>query len=179
MMSTEMKLYSVTTTAHEYHGCRGVVFHWFRTKPRNEDRPYAELIQDYNDGDLYSKNLIDELFAEQEAIDLKEYLDRVHGDAGITTIEEQKLPTPSNMMGYGAMPVGGGDDFYMLHKDPEYSLPFGVEGYFDLVDCDLMDKPGEKFRHYLFLLSADRCRKETQEEARAREDTGRARNDQR
>jgi hypothetical protein len=162
------KLYSVTTTAHEYHGRRNVVFHWFRTEPRNEDRPYAELIQNY-DGDLYSKDLIDELFTEQEACDLKEYIDRVHGDAGVTTIEEWKLPIHNQQMGYGARSVGGGDDFYMLDKDPEYSLPFGVNGYFDLVDCELIDEPGEKFRHYLFRVSAEGCRKETQEEARARE----------
>jgi hypothetical protein len=49
------------------------------------------------------------------------------------------LPIANNTMGNGAIAVGGGDDFCMLHKEPEYSLPFKVEGYFDLHQCELSD----------------------------------------
>jgi hypothetical protein len=59
------------------------------------------------------------------------YLDRKLGDEGTTTIEEEKLPIPSNVMGLGTIPVGGGTDFKMLHKAPGYPLPFQVLGYFD------------------------------------------------
>lgn len=55
-------------------------------------------------------------------------------------IEEEKLPIANNMMGLGAIAVGGGDDFYMLYNAPEYPLPFKVLGYFDLRECSLTDK---------------------------------------
>jgi hypothetical protein len=78
----------------------------------------------------YPRDFIDELFTE----------DRTFADEGVTTVEEQKLPIPNNMMGVGAIAVGWGDDFYMLCNKPEYPLPFKVWGYFDLRDCELTDK---------------------------------------
>ena len=70
------------------------------------------------------------------------------------------------------MPSGGGShDFYMLYKEPEYSLPFKVVGYFRLVGCQLADGSGETFRHYYSLIfSNGEFRPETQQEARLRED---------
>ena len=45
------------------------------------------------------------------------------------------------------MAVGGGDDFYILHKEPQYPLPFKVEGYFDLVGCELVNGSGVYHDH--------------------------------
>src|SRR5262245_35910477 len=124
-----MKLFHVTTTAHEYCGCRNVVFRWFRQG--SSGRPYANLIQDFVGGDPYAEGCIDEMFTEQEYQDLKDYLDREHGDAGVTAVTRAEIPIPNNLMPLGAIAVGGGDDFYTLDKEPNYSLPFGVWGYFD------------------------------------------------
>jgi len=77
------------------------------------------------------------------------------------------------MTGYRAWAVGGGDDFYMLHKEPKYSLPFKVCGYFNLVGCTLIHN-GDTYRHRLFIVRRDpngkvKVRKETNAEAAARE----------
>ena len=54
-------------------------------------------------------------------------------------------------MGLGAIPVGGGPDGYLLHKESNYSLPFKVQGYFDLRGCVLVDGSGV-FRSRLLML---------------------------
>ena len=138
-----MKLFRVVTIVKEYSGCKNVVFNWFYADRRSSPRPYPELISDYNPSApyiYYAEASISELFTEDEAAELATYLDRHHGNAGTTTIEEEKLPIPSNVMGCGAIPVGGLQDFYMLHKTPEYSLPFKVLGYFDLRHCERIQR---------------------------------------
>ena len=149
--TTMMKLYSVTTIVTNYHGCKNVAFKWFRCDPPPEPRPYAELIADYRLGEPYnSEGAIDEAFTEAEAEALKTYLDANYGDAGTTAVARMKLPMANNVMGWGEMAVGGvmtihgdgsysyaaGDDFYMLDKDANYSLPFKACGYFDLEGCE-------------------------------------------
>jgi hypothetical protein len=133
---------------------------------------------DYNPNEAmaaYSELAVDELFTFDEANALKQYLDRHHGDEDETSIEKAEIPLPNNVGGIGAIAVGGGDDFYELHKERQYSLPFKVEGYFNLVGCELIDEPGETFRHFLFLATVGKhgrvadFRKETQAEARLRE----------
>jgi hypothetical protein len=177
-----MKLYKVSTVADEYSDCKNVTFRWFRDcdvpEPR---RPYAKLIKDYDPYDqfaVYQEAFIEELFTSIEANALKEYLDREHGRAGTTTIEEVDLPAPNKISPYRAIGIGGGDDFHNLHQEPKYSLPFKVTGYFDLVGCELADGSGETFRHYLLLVRRGGdgklvVRRETQQEVRQRE-AGRA-----
>ena len=188
-----MKLYSVRTTAKEYHGCRDVVFQWFRHAMPQGQRPYADLIKDYEPGNryafcveayteelswdevrqLYAEAYIEELFTWDEARQLKAYLDQYHGDQGDTVIKEMALPVENNVMGFGARAVGGGDSFYMLSEEPEYSLPFKVLGYFNLVGCTLIDN-GDTYRHRLMIVRENDddtidARMETNPEAAARE----------
>ena len=164
-----MRLYHVSTIAKEYHGCRDVAFDWFRCE-RGEPRPYAELIENYDPGDDmgYAEGAIDEMFTEAEAVALKAYLDREHGGAVVTTIKEGRLPLPANNMGVGAIPVGGGDDFYMLNRArPQYDLPFKVWGYFNLVGRELVDGSGV-YHHRCYIWSdGGTLRMETNEEAAA------------
>lgn len=137
------KLFRVTTVVKEYDGRKDVAFHWFYDGKRTPPRPYAELVKNYDPTDRnasYSEDCIDEMFTEDEANQLVAYLNRTHGDDGPHIIEEEKLPIANNMMGLGAIAVGGGDDFYMLYNAPEYPLPFKVLGYFDLRECSLTDK---------------------------------------
>ena len=167
MTELKQRLYYVTTTAKKFSGCKNVTFNWFRAEAPAERRRYASLIEGYEPGNAYAEGLIDELFTEDEALQLKEYLDQVHGKEGPTLIEEMSLPIPNNMMGHGARAVGGGDDFYQLFKEPEYSLPFKVTGYFDLVGRELVDG-SDVYHHRLWLLSPDgTMRMQTNEEADA------------
>ena len=188
-----MKLYRVRTTAKEYHGCRDVVFQWFRHAMPQGQRLYADLIKDYEPRNrdafyveayigelswdearqLYVEAYIEELFTWDEARQLKAYLDQHHGDQGDTVIKEVALPVENNVMGFGARAVGGGDSFYMLSEEPEYSLPFKVLGYFNLVGCTLIDN-GDTYRHRLMIVRENDddtidARMETNPEAAARE----------
>lgn len=136
-----IRLYGVKTVVEIYHGHRDVAFHWFACC-RRRPLPYAELIAGYEEADGlgYAELLLDELFDRTEAEALVAYLDREHRGAGKTTIEAVKLPIARNIMGYGAMAVGGSDDFFALDKQPGYSLPFRVWGYYDLRGCEPVDK---------------------------------------
>jgi hypothetical protein len=165
-----MKLYSVRTTVKEYSGCKDVVFNWFRHAMAQGRRPYADLVKDYEPGRpdaLYTEELIEELFTWDEARQLKDYLERHHGDEGETVIEQVPLPVENRTMGYGCLSVGGDDDFYMLCKESEYSLPFKVWGYYDLEGCELVDGSGV-YHHRLWMLMANgEVRRQTNEEAAA------------
>src|SRR5262245_12896768 len=109
-----MKLYHVTTKVKEFeydgHLYLDVTFQWFcHKRPDSLPRPYAELIKDYDPNDHhigYAEEAVDELFTADEAAQLKSYLDSNYD--GETTITECKLPLPKNVMGHGAIPVGGG-----------------------------------------------------------------------
>ncbi len=140
-----MKLFHVMTKVDEFEGCRDVVFQWFYNEDRQPgERPYAELIKglDPND-DVCAHGCIDEMFSEEEALRVKEYLDQTH--PGTHTILEKELPISNTVLGFGEVPVGGGTDLYMLDKTPGYSLPFKVWGYFDLRGCELVDGGGVTF----------------------------------
>jgi hypothetical protein len=137
-----MELYRVMTIVKKYDGCKNVGFEWFRCE-RRALRSYADLIEDYDPSAAhvaYPEGCIDEMFELDEGQASKDYIDQNYGKAGITTIEKAELPIPNDMMGVGATPVGGGQDFYRLDKAPNYSLPFKVWGYFDLRGCELADR---------------------------------------
>jgi hypothetical protein len=171
-----MKLYSVITTVKEYSGCKNVIFRWFRHAMLQGQRPYPDLIKDYeprNRDAFYVEAYIEELFTWDEARQLEAYLDQHHGDQGDTVIKEVTLPVENNVMGFGGRAVGGGDSFYMLSEEPEYSLPFKVWGYFNLVGCTLIHN-GDTYRHRLFIVREKDdgtidARMESNPEAAARE----------
>jgi hypothetical protein len=167
-----MELYCVTTITREYRGCKNVTFQWFRSEPGTTRRPYGELITDYDPRDEhrgYAEGAIDELFTADEAAELAAYLDREHGNHAVTTITKADPPIRNDVMGVGAIPVGGGDDFYMLCEKPGYSLRYKVWGYYDLVGCELIDG-SDVYRERLWIINrTGAMREESNEEAAARE----------
>jgi hypothetical protein len=169
-----MKLFRVKSVVKSYDGCRNVPFSWFIERGKSRPhRPYGELIENYdrsNERISYAEAAVDELFTLEQAEQLKDYLDREFGDGGANTniITEATLPMPNNTMGVGSIPVGGGDDFYMLDKTPGYPLPFKVQGYFNLVGCKLEDG-SDVYRHRLYILCRDGLRMQTNSEAAAME----------
>ena len=54
-----------------------------------------------------------------------------------TRIEEIELPVSPNASGCRRLPRGDGNDFYILHREKAYSLPFKVEGYFSVRFAEL------------------------------------------
>ena len=94
-MMTTAKLYYVTTIVEEFRGSKDVSFSWFKSEPQCGTRPYAELIADYvpDDDDCFAEIAIDEAFSEDEARQLKDWLDA--NRRGTTTIEEMELPIPT------------------------------------------------------------------------------------
>jgi hypothetical protein len=172
-MEPKMKLYSVRSKVKEFSGCRDVVFNWFRSEKPAEQRPYAKLIANHNPSDdwaAYGEVYVDELFTEDEALQLKEYLDQNHREEATTEIRNQRLPiVPDVLIGFRGRAVGGGDGFYELFKEPQYSLPFKVEAYFDLVGRELVDG-SDVYHHRLLLVLPDgTVRVQTNEEAAAME----------
>ena len=133
-----MDLFTVTTTirAQEFHGCRDVTMRWFVVDRPTPVVPYSEVVADYaaldDDYKLYVvHDAVDELFTDSEARALVEYMAREHpGD--LHEITPARLPLEGNIMGRGAIPVGGPQDFYMLSREDEWTLPFQVYGYYDL-----------------------------------------------
>jgi hypothetical protein len=59
-------------------------------------------------------------------------------------------PTEAGL-GVGALPVGGGDGFYMLDKADEYDLDFKVWAYYDIRREELLKPtPEEKLRASIY-----------------------------
>ncbi|MBA7553281.1 hypothetical protein ES705_45871 [subsurface metagenome] len=129
-------VYQVTSVVKKYRNCKDVPFSWFMTSREKPFIPYKKGIKNYEKGNLYQEGAIDELFTRQEADQLVAYLEKEHKDDILkTSIDEQKLPLANDIMGIGCIPVGGGNDFYMLDGEKNYNLPFKAWGYFDLRNC--------------------------------------------
>jgi hypothetical protein len=167
-----MKRFYVETRVPEFEGCKSVLFTWFNARPVRGQRPYAGLIEGYDPKDdttAYAEGIIDELFTEEEALQLKSYIQQekryVHS-GGVTTLREVQIPIPNNSIGFGAMPVGGGNDFLVGYERPNYPLPFKVVAYYDLVGRELVDGSGV-YHHRCMIVSPEGVRMQTNEEAAA------------
>lgn len=133
---TTPELFYVTSTVTEFCGCKDVCMGWFKVNDPRPDLPFAALIEGYDDlgpdSRCYPELYVAELFTAEQARALVTYLDQHHGHESIQTTTRVKLPVPGNVMGYGAIPVGGPQDFYLLYKEEGWTLPFDVWGYYDL-----------------------------------------------
>ena len=116
-----------------------VKINWFALERKNPLAPYETAIQDYSQLEekerVFPEGYVNEQFSREEAEDLKKYLD--HRPDTTTRIEEIELPVPPNASGCQRLPRGDGNDFYILHREKAYSLPFKVEGYFSVRFAEL------------------------------------------
>ena len=134
MADMQSKLYQVYGTIPEYRGHKNVPATLFVEGRQAPPVPYEQAIEGYAPGSkdfLYTEEYIKELFTEAEAAALVEYMSQAHPDTPLKVIEES-LPVSSNIMGVGAIGVGGAQGFYELEKEEGYSLPFSVSLYYDL-----------------------------------------------
>jgi hypothetical protein len=121
-----------------------VVMNWFRVGQRKPPVPYHELIADHAGlpdlRRMYAEHFIDELFTATDVELLEKYLRQAHADTleldatahEVLTVREVALPVKDAVMGYSDLPKDGLADGYLLAEQPGYTLPFRVQGYFDL-----------------------------------------------
>ena len=136
-------LYSVAVTAPEYDGHEGVVFSLFRHggEPPFDPADYlpaavkaAGPARSEYGGALsyhYVLDAIRELFTREEALSLLEYFSREYPHTEIGMQREEPWRWDENIMGTGAVPVGGPTGFYMFDAEPQ-KPPVSVWGYADL-----------------------------------------------
>jgi len=121
----------------------------------SEERPYAELIESgYDPADLYCRDAIDEMFTADEAASLTSWLNANRGHqfgddeldramAGDTRTFEVALPIAANIIGFGAISIGGGNDCIVVNEIADIAkspLGFAVEGYYDLRHHEPLDR---------------------------------------
>jgi hypothetical protein len=133
-----IKLFRVVSTVNNFpHRGRtydGVEIHWFVVYRENPIASYEKLINGYlkdRDNPLYiSEKNLQELFTEEEADALKEYLSKKHGEE--CDIREADLSTEIDPWGYGDKTPAYREGFYRLNQEDGYDLPFVVWGYYDI-----------------------------------------------
>jgi len=130
------ELFHVISTIREYRGCNGLRMYWFNAAFTRPDLPYAALIEGYDqmasDLRVYPEYFLGELFTAEQVGALVGYLDRHHGDECVQTVSRAEMPIPGNMVAFGAIDIGGSEDFNRLCMEAEWTLPFKVWGYYDL-----------------------------------------------
>ena len=112
---------------------------WFVLERSNPLVPFETAIMDYgqlNEKErVFPEEYVNEQFSREEADSLRRYL----GPRPDTTtrIEEIELPVSANASGCRRLARGGGSDFFILHGEAGYTLPFKVEGYFSVRFAEL------------------------------------------
>jgi hypothetical protein len=132
--------YFVSITVKEYRGYKNVRFHLFH--PEMDRREIARLLEPFGPSEdnretQYVGSYVMDTFHGGEVIDLENYFK--HWDD--ITFEASAAKKPKGTyIGFDAMPVGGGTDFYMFSDNDNYPLNFKVWGYFDIRDCESTSK---------------------------------------
>ena len=119
---------------------------WFvkgRTKPIV---PFELAIIDYAQlaptARFHPENHIKECFTLEEAELLKHYL--IASQHLTAAVEEKHLPINEHERGYRDVTPVPGTDFIPLYRKQHYSLPFNVEGVFNVRMADERISPDEK-----------------------------------
>jgi hypothetical protein len=154
-MQTMPELFHVRSKIANMHGFKNVAIVWFvdmRAQPLFGENgslgvEYGHVITNYDatDRDFCCAELaVEEMFTKDEAEAFQAFVRAKRNDA-TATIEPAKLPIANNIMGYGAIPTGGGPDFLMIGDRPDYDLPFKVWGFYDVRGYEFDEKaPGAR-----------------------------------
>ncbi len=133
-----IKLFRVNSLANNFSYHKNVYdsveFSWFVVHRKTPFVSYAQLIKNYgrelNRSHHIFENNIKELFTEQEANGLKEYLLRKHKQECV--VKSADLLLEAYTLGYGDIVPEYGEGFYKLNEDDGYDLPFVVWGFYDI-----------------------------------------------
>jgi hypothetical protein len=117
---------------YEHRGCtyKNVYMTLFQTDMPDDEVRSLMISIGLTADDPYLNSVTEETFTEEQAKRLIAYIEGNHKDTEVY-MKPAMQPEP-HQMGVGAIPVGGGTDFYMFCKEPEYNLDFKVYGYFDV-----------------------------------------------
>ncbi|NVM21738.1 MAG: hypothetical protein HWN68_08160 [Desulfobacterales bacterium] len=125
--------YWVTVIISEFEGYRNVDFDLFHTEMSNEELSRLVVLgpgRSIDDvANWYTASVIEQTFSKAEVKQLHAYFSQW---CSVRLKARRASPPTNDGIGYGAIPVGGGTDFYTFCEVPDYSLPFKVWGYFDL-----------------------------------------------
>ena len=132
------KLFRVTSKVNNftYHKrvYDSVEICWFVVHRKTPFASYVQLIKNYgkelNNSHHIFENNIKELFTEQEANILKDYLNRDHKLE--CEIKKADLLLEAYTLGYGDIVPDYGDGFYKLNEEDGYDLSFVVWGFYDI-----------------------------------------------
>jgi hypothetical protein len=136
------KLFYVTSTGI-VNGYHNVPIDWFAVRGFDElgpDLPWAAIIESYDPNDPYhwrTKDRVAEMFTEDEAEALVQYLERTDPD-GAPFVEPVKLPIPWSMPTEEWAAVTDNRIIFPLDPDNGYSLSFPVKGYCRIAGRPLM-----------------------------------------
>lgn len=136
LWATSKPRYMVTVSVDGIRGYQNVEVHLYH---RPDSMPIEEMaglvvlapdrtIQDVTE--WYTATAIEQTFSKAEVQQLYIYLKRQSYFRGMKA--HRTWPPDNNCLGYGAYPVGGGEGWCDFYKDKDYSLPFKVEGYYDI-----------------------------------------------
>lgn len=118
---------------HEERIYDSVELCWFVVYRECPAFSYERLVEEYgekSDGSSFiSENNLNELFTEEEAKILKEYILRVHKQGCV--VKEANLPLEYYSFGYEDIVLGYEEGLYKLNEEDGYDLPFIVWGYYD------------------------------------------------
>ncbi len=139
-MSETIKLFHIHSRTNNLRGYKDVPIDWFVEK---RERPlfgpngslgvaYQEVIEKYDARQHdYAEMALEGYFTEAEAGAFVDWV-RAHRNDDTAMVEQKSLPIANNIMGFIAIPVGGGQDFLTISNSSDYDLPFKVCGYFDV-----------------------------------------------
>jgi hypothetical protein len=127
--------YYVTLKGEEYRGYKDVSFSLFRV-----DMPevlIANLLKPFDidpksEENIYIASYVEQTFSLKYVTKLIEYFGKWEEMKIVITLADKPA---TNLMGVGAIPVGGLQDFYMFSSMEGYPLNFKVWGYYDLRQC--------------------------------------------
>lgn len=131
-----IRLFSARSVMKEYffrgNLWRKLPMYWFVHERKTPVFPYHLVIKDYRKGKdkmhLYPEDAINELFTEKEINAFSMYLQKAYQlDCEINEVE---LPIEFNRMGHVGIPIDSITDWYQIHLEDTYYLPFKVNGFF-------------------------------------------------
>lgn len=120
----------------------GVKLAWLVTSRPEPLGRYDELLKPYEPAlpweHATDTALLDELFTTRELDALAAYLAMRHGERVYAETVSTPIPTVDpdgfTYISTGAFPAGGLIDFFGLHREDGYDLPFAVDGCYDMHD---------------------------------------------
>lgn len=137
-----IKLFRVTSKvnnfSHQNRVYDSVEMCWFVVHRESPFVSYEQIIENYgkqlNNSNPVFENNIKELFTDEEANLLKEYLLRANKQK--CEVKRADLLLEAYTLGYGDLVPDYGEGFYNLGDENGYDLPFVVWGYYDITDAE-------------------------------------------